>query len=665
MKKIISIILGMFIATLAFSQAVIDNTVLSKVRGSVFEVVVDKYDDTQITYERELPMERIAFSIRNDKYTPLGTAFLLEDGTFLSASHVFNLYGDSIISAYYIRDEKGKTYKIEDITSLSNRRDYISFTVPSYKIKKGQGLKVNESFQMNTNIFSVGNALGEGIIVRNGLLTSQTYEVLNGEWQWLRFSAAASPGNSGGPLINENGEVIGIITMKSENENLNYALPIAEIKKDKKNVGIIKSSFYYRLPNITNKKQYADFSYEIKLPKSYKQMHEELTVAYKKFIVETVDTMKQDYGLEGKKSFSKSKEKDELVFYSYTSSFPYTLYLNDSGDWDLGNNNVKNYQLEDDGQIDYTTMMGYVIANIEKPETYTLEEFISNPKLYMDMLLQAYPLHRTVANEQVNITSFGDPARCEKYTDYFGRTWLLSYFNIDFADGILLCFALPTPTGLYAMYIIDSKSDVTASHYLDMQFVADHYYSDMFGKVSQWKEFLELPESVTGPKPEYLKQMKMSLTKNSFMFDNGVVQLNLTDDVFKVEDDTKLDAILGYNVLDNGKVILENRGLLVYNSQKEDGYRYISIRKFKEPGKRATKKTKQTWNQFATKVSPYDGEPYNNEQFTYKDFVTVPSTQDAENPKELFVIYAELKNQNQFEQINEFTSKIMDKIILR
>src|SRR3546814_16022333 len=40
------------------------------------------------------------------------------------------------------------------------------------------------------------------------------------------LSAAASPGNSGGPLLDQDGKVIGVVMAKSPNENLNYALPI-------------------------------------------------------------------------------------------------------------------------------------------------------------------------------------------------------------------------------------------------------------------------------------------------------------------------------------------------------------------------------------------------------------------------------------------------------
>ena len=199
----------------SWGQTLLTPQVQSKVLNSVFEVVIEKIEDEKITYEKKLPLERLPFAIRNDKYTPIGTAFLLEDGTFYSASHVFQLYKDSVYQNYYIRDARGQTSKISQITSLSNSRDFISFTVENYTIPEGAGLSIAKDFQLNTPVFSVGNAQGEGIIIRNGMITSQTPEDKNGEWNWLRFTAAASPGNSGGPLINEEGQVIGIITMKN------------------------------------------------------------------------------------------------------------------------------------------------------------------------------------------------------------------------------------------------------------------------------------------------------------------------------------------------------------------------------------------------------------------------------------------------------------------
>jgi serine protease Do len=78
-------------------------------------------------------------------------------------------------------------------------------------------------------VLAVGNAFGEGVVIRDGLYTSATDEDQDGRWKWIRFSAAASPGNSGGPLLDGDGKVIGIVIGKSPNENLNYSLPIARV----------------------------------------------------------------------------------------------------------------------------------------------------------------------------------------------------------------------------------------------------------------------------------------------------------------------------------------------------------------------------------------------------------------------------------------------------
>lgn len=655
-KKLSFILMCLFISSTIFAQAVLQNDVLLKVRSSVFEVVVDKYEDTTISYEKKLPMERIPFAIRNDKYTPIGTAFLLEDGTFYSAAHVITLYGDSYKTDYYLRDADGNTYPIDEITSFSNTRDYISFTVPDYEFEEGMGLKINEKAKMNTNVFSVGNALGEGIIIRNGILTSRTYEMEAGEWQWLRFSAAASPGNSGGPLINEEGEVIGIITMKSENENLNYALPIAETKNDPENTGIIKSSVYYRLPNVINEKELDDFKTQIKLPMKYKELHSQLTSEYKEFIKKTFDKMKEEYGPNGKGGYGNSRNWPDFAFYSYSPSFPYTVYKDDSGDWDLGNNNTKSYALKDNGNVYYTSMMNYFVAVIEKPDSISLKELLSSPKTYMDYCLEAYKLQRSVGSEQVALTSFGEPCKQESYTDYFGRTWQVTYYDVKFADAMLVCYALPTPTGVYLMYMLDSISEVLASHYLDMQYVADSYYSDMFGKVKNWKEYFELPESLVGKRPAFMNDLIIETKDNNLNLKAGPFQVSLTEDVFKTDDETKIDIITGFNKDSKGNVALEIKGFTVYNSTKTEDYKYFSFRKFYKPSEDAKKQITQNWEQFINKVSPYNGEPYNSDQYTYLDSVFVQ--ENAEESDFAYIMFNELKNQNRFEEIKEFSEKV-------
>jgi len=316
--------LGVFVLIIntVFSQTVLSPDVLKTVRSNVFEVVVEKPQEGNIGYEKPLPLERIPFSIRNDKYIPLGTAFLMKDKQFYSASHVFNLYEDSVYTDYYIRDEKGNVYKVDSISKFATDRDFIVFTVEGFSNIENRGLEWAEEVELNTEVFSVGNALGDGIVIRNGIYTSTSYEEENGKWKWIRFSAAASPGNSGGPLITSEGKVLGIIAMKSENENLNYALPFSEIDSVKENTGVVKNAFFYVLPNVLSEKFYHKFEFEVLLPKKFDRLKDELTIEFKDYIKKVINGLRVQFSPGGEKSFSSSQGWQEFFLFPLLNVFP-------------------------------------------------------------------------------------------------------------------------------------------------------------------------------------------------------------------------------------------------------------------------------------------------------------------------------------------------------
>ena len=172
-----------------YAQTILESAVLEKVQAAVFEVVVEKPAEGKLTYEKKLPLERIPFAIRNDAYLPIGTAFLMSDGKFYSAAHVFSLYKETLYTNYFLRGKDGKTWKIASVTKFATDRDFICFDAENFTADKNKGLSVAPDASLNSTVFSVGNALGEGIVIRNGVLTSRTPEQENGAWQWLRFSA--------------------------------------------------------------------------------------------------------------------------------------------------------------------------------------------------------------------------------------------------------------------------------------------------------------------------------------------------------------------------------------------------------------------------------------------------------------------------------------------
>ena len=200
------------------------------IRAATFEVVQLKPPDGEVTYEHELPMDLIPYQQRVDKYRSIGTAFAIGPNRYVTAAHVIELGLGSQFGPPALRDSAGKVYDIDQVFKFSDHRDFVMFSL--HEPPAGaRFLAIGNKPALNTTVYAVGNALGEGVIIRDGVYTSDTPEELDGKWQWLRFSAAASPGNSGGPLVDEHGKVVGVVLRKSPAENLNTALPIAEMSR--------------------------------------------------------------------------------------------------------------------------------------------------------------------------------------------------------------------------------------------------------------------------------------------------------------------------------------------------------------------------------------------------------------------------------------------------
>ncbi len=78
----------------------------------------------------------------------------------------------------------------------------------------------------------IGNPLGEEFSVTDGIIS----QIRNQDgYKVVQTTAPISPGNSGGPLFNEQGEVVGIVTFTKQDtarraQNLNYAVAIDEAR---------------------------------------------------------------------------------------------------------------------------------------------------------------------------------------------------------------------------------------------------------------------------------------------------------------------------------------------------------------------------------------------------------------------------------------------------
>ena len=83
----------------------------------------------------------------------------------------------------------------------------------------------SDDTQVGEKVIAIGNPLGLQFSVTEGIVSGIHREGINGVESYVQTDAALNPGNSGGPLINKQGEVIGINNFKVGNsESLGFAL---------------------------------------------------------------------------------------------------------------------------------------------------------------------------------------------------------------------------------------------------------------------------------------------------------------------------------------------------------------------------------------------------------------------------------------------------------
>ena len=92
----------------------------------------------------------------------------------------------------------------------------------------------SENLLVGEPTIAIGNALGYGQSVTNGIVSALNRKLSEGDVEYIQTNAAINPGNSGGALLNAKGEVIGINTAKLSDEKIEgmgYAIPISDIEE--------------------------------------------------------------------------------------------------------------------------------------------------------------------------------------------------------------------------------------------------------------------------------------------------------------------------------------------------------------------------------------------------------------------------------------------------
>ena len=175
------------------------------------------------------------FSSSDEEELGLGTGIIVsKNGYILSNAHVT---GEKY-SRCYITLENGKNYSGTVVWSDSQLD--LSITKIEANDLKEIPLGDSEKIRVGETVYAIGNPIGfefrrtvtSGIIsAKNRSIKIEENEKESYMSDLLQTDATINPGNSGGPLINPDGEVIGINTVKiSTAEGIGFAIPINVVK---------------------------------------------------------------------------------------------------------------------------------------------------------------------------------------------------------------------------------------------------------------------------------------------------------------------------------------------------------------------------------------------------------------------------------------------------
>ncbi len=201
------------------------------------EVVADVAEKVSPSVVSILTESQASLGLRSFSQQSAGTGIIIsENGYILTNKHVVD--GANTISVVL---SDGTSYEDVELVGSDPAND-IAFL----KIKDGKNLKpaaIGDSSQVEVGekVIAIGNALGQyqtsvtsGIISGLGRPLVAGSEATGDQQQLsnlLQTDAAINPGNSGGPLVNYNGEVIGINTaIDQDAQGIGFAIPINDAK---------------------------------------------------------------------------------------------------------------------------------------------------------------------------------------------------------------------------------------------------------------------------------------------------------------------------------------------------------------------------------------------------------------------------------------------------
>ncbi len=166
----------------------------------------------------------------------LGTGFFIDGNGYILTNH--HVIADNVDPKYkgysevkvFTRDKPEGPPLVAKVVGYDKVFDIALLKVP-FKSKNYLTLGRSMDVSVGDKIYTIGNPLGIQYTLTSGIISNKDINAFQ-LGRCFMIDAAVNPGNSGGPLIDNNGQVIGIVFAGIPNfQNLNFAIPFEWVRK--------------------------------------------------------------------------------------------------------------------------------------------------------------------------------------------------------------------------------------------------------------------------------------------------------------------------------------------------------------------------------------------------------------------------------------------------
>ena len=168
---------------------------------------------------------------RRRKYTSLGSGVTIDGkkGLILTNAHVIQKTGTIKVVLEDEREFEAKIVGADPDSDLAVLKIDSEQDLPAIKMGSSDDLMIGET------VIAIGNPFGFSHTVTTGVISALNRSIRAEDrvyHDFIQIDASINPGNSGGPLLNINGDLIGINTaIYAKAQGIGFAIPISKARK--------------------------------------------------------------------------------------------------------------------------------------------------------------------------------------------------------------------------------------------------------------------------------------------------------------------------------------------------------------------------------------------------------------------------------------------------